>query len=99
MAEDQFYSNREIFEKLTSKIDDLTKELTKTQALVVRYNGIPERVSSIGEKVDDVCVRVKQIEAESVGKGKAVNTAVIALGVAGTLVGIAGGILTIATKL
>ena len=96
---DQFYTNLEIWEKLTDKIDGLSKELTKTQQLVSAYNGLRERVSEAEAKADAACAALETIRAEGSGKNKLVSGIFLAIGIIGALVGIAGSILAIASKL
>ena len=96
---DQFYSNREIYEKLTDKIDGLSKELTETQRVVKKYNGLREWVGNVDAKLETVCVTVAAMESEGRGKNKLASGVSWAIGIAGAIVGIAGGILAIASRL
>ena len=61
MGEENFYSNREIFEKLTDKIEDLSKELTETQRVVKEYNGLRKQLNQ-------VCIDVARMQAQGIGK-------------------------------
>lgn len=96
---EQFYNNREIWEKLTDKIEGLSKELTETQRVVKKYNGLREWVGIVDAKLDDVCEAVAAMESEGRGKNKLASGVSWAIGIAGAIVGIAGGILAIASRL
>ena len=96
---DQFYSNREIYEKLTDKIDGLSTELTETRRIVKQYNGLRDYVHKVDEKLDAVCKAVDAMVSEGSGKNKLASGVSWAIGIAGAIVGIAGGILAIASRL
>ena len=96
---DPFYTNREIWEKLTEKIDGLSKELTKTQQLVSAYNGLRETIDKVEGKVDDVCKAVDAMVNEGTGKNKLASGLSWSIGIVGALIGIAGGVLAIASRL
>ena len=85
---EQWYTNKELFEK----IEGLSKELTRTQTLVSKYNGLRE-------KVDEYCVKVDAIIHEGAGKNKLASGVSWTIGIVGALIGIAGGILAVASKL
>ncbi len=85
---EQWYSNKDLFER----IDGLSKELTETQRVVKEYNGLRS-------DLDEVCKTVSTILDEGSGKKKLVSGVVVVIGVVGTLLGIAGGVLAIASKL
>lgn len=87
MEEKQWYSNKELFEM----ISDLKGELVETRRAVKEYN-------NIRKQLNDVCQEVAHIKSEGTGKNKMVSGAVLVVGIVGTLIGIAGGILTIAAK-
>lgn len=90
--EEKFFTNRELFDRFTEKIDGLSKELAETQRVVKAYNGLRE-------KVDDVCGAIKTMQDEDKGKSKLVSSVSWAIGIIGALIGIAGGILAIASRL
>ncbi len=85
---EQWYTNKELFEK----IDGLSKELGETQRVVKEYNGLRK-------ELDEVCKTVTVLMAEGAGKNKLFGGVVVIIGVVGTLMGIAGGVLALASKM
>lgn len=57
MASNQWYSNKELFEKIV----ELQQEMQETRAIIRRYNNLYEKVYNVQE-------RIKEIEAETEGK-------------------------------
>ena len=92
MEEEKFFTNRELFDRFTEKIDELSKELAETQRVVKAYNGLRKQLN-------DVCKVVDGILSEGAGKNKLASSISWAIGVIGALIGIAGGILVIASRL
>ncbi len=97
----EWYDNKELYEKMM----ELKSELGETQKALKEYNGLRQRVEEVDDKVKvvsdklgDVCRAVDTMVAEGVGKNKLVNGAVIMIGVVGTLMGIAGGVLALASS-
>lgn len=88
MGDEQWYSNKDLFER----IEGLSKELAETQRVVKAYNGL--RV-----KLDGVCDAVDKMIAEGTGKNKLAQGIGLTIGIIGTLIGIAGGILALASRL
>ena len=100
-----FFSNRELYDRFEKEIKGLTKELTITQVAVKKYNGLRQKVEEVDNKVDgvngkleDVCEIVNGMVSEGTGKNKVLNGFVVAVGLVGTLIGIAGAILVIANQ-
>ena len=91
MAE-EFYSNRELYEKFTGEIILLKDELAETRRVVRAYNGLRTQL-------DYVCKVVETIVSEGAGKNKLASGMSWAIGIVGALIGIAGGILAIASRL
>ena len=101
MANEQelFFTNRELFDRFTEKIDGLTKDLAETQRVVKKYNGLRQKVEEVDDKLDDICKVVETVVAEGAGKNKLASGVSWAIGIIGALIGIAGGILAIASRL
>ncbi len=87
-SKEQWYTNKDLFER----IQGLSKELAETQRVVKEYNGLRR-------DIDAVCKSVSDIIAEGVGKNKLVSGVVVVIGVVGTLMGIAGGVLALASRM
>ena len=85
---DQWYSNKELHEMITG----LKVELVETRRVVRAYNGLRQQLN-------DVCEAVEIIKAEGTGKNKLAGGIAMTIGIVGTLIGIAGGILAIASVL
>ena len=105
MSEERFFTNREIFDRFTDKIDELSKDLAETQRALKRYNGLRQKVEATIVRVDDITVRlfdvcgdVETIVAEGAGKNKLANGIGWAVGIIGALLGIAGGLLALASR-
>lgn len=88
MGEDQWYSNKDLFER----IEGLSKELAETQRVVKEYNGLRKQLN-------DVCKMVDGLISEGAGRNKLASSIGWAIGIIGALIGIAGGILAIASRL
>ncbi len=84
----QWYSNKDLFER----IEELSRELAQTQVALKQYNGLRK-------KLNNVCEAVSIMQAEGAGKNKLVNGIGFIFGIIGSLVGIAGGIMAIASKM
>ena len=84
---EQWYSNKDLFEMFSS----LKTELVRTTEAVKKYNGVREQL-------DDVCKKVDSIISEGEGKNRIANGAALIIGIIGTLIGIAGAVLAIASK-
>lgn len=82
------YSNKELFEK----IDTLSRNLDETQRVLKQYNGLRK-------DLDEVCAAVSVLVAEGAGKNKLMGGIIISIGVAGTLMGIVGGVMAIVSQL
>lgn len=57
MTNNQWYSNKELFEKIV----ELQREMQETRAIIRRYNNLYEKVYNVQE-------RIQKIEAETEGK-------------------------------
>lgn len=79
-----WYTNKELFER----INELSKELTETQRVVKEYNGLRQ-------KLDEVCQEVRDNKKEQKGKRQLASKLGWAIGIIGTLIGIAGGLLAL----
>lgn len=49
---DKFYTNKEIYEKFTQQIEQLSKELERTNNKFHTYNGINDRLDDVDESLE-----------------------------------------------
>ncbi len=59
-----WYSNKDLFEKM----QQLEKQLNITEASIRKYNGIPEKLSSLADSVQQQAVRCNEVQALKDGK-------------------------------
>lgn len=59
-----WYSNKDLFEKM----QQLEKQLNITEATIRKYNGIPEKLSSLADSVQQQVTRCNEVQAAKDGK-------------------------------
>ena len=59
-----WYSNKDLFEKM----QQLEKQLNITEASIRKYNGIPEKLSSLDSSVQQQVLRCNEVQALKDGK-------------------------------
>ena len=62
--ENNWYSNKDLFEKM----QELEKQLTNTEATIRKYNGIPEKLNSLADSVMKQVARCNDVQAAKEGK-------------------------------
>ena len=60
MTENQWYTNKEIFEMFQK----LAEDLSETRIVVQRYNGLVEKLYQNEKKTEQVCVDVRYVSKE-----------------------------------
>lgn len=60
MEKEQWYSNKDLFEK----IQKLSDELQETRQLVIKYNGLVEKLYRVEEKTEENTREVKNLADE-----------------------------------
>lgn len=76
MSEKQWYSNKELFEKILDIQEDmrgLSAELNRTREMIKRYNGLREEIGELRKEIADIQKReaerqAKEMERHSVGR-------------------------------
>jgi uncharacterized coiled-coil DUF342 family protein len=77
---EQWYNNKELFEKFNGMFEDLKDDLTETREAVKKYNGLHEKVEKniqvvdqCKERLDKQINRCNEVQAGKVAKASVVD--------------------------
>ncbi len=76
MGEEQWYTNKELFEMLNNmreEFKDLSAEMRETRAIIRKYNGLREEVGECRKEVESVKEQMDVLKAKADGRSSVWN--------------------------
>jgi hypothetical protein len=65
---EEFYTNKELYEKFITMFDDLQKDLNETTMAVKKYNGLHEKIAECSEILNKQINRCNEVQAGKVAQ-------------------------------
>ena len=79
MGEDQWYSNKDLYEMFIKRMGELNQELQKTQVAVRQYNGLREELAENTRQTTKCWDEIQDIKSKAAGR-KSVEAAILKWG-------------------